>query len=100
MNLENLRTKLIGAARQNAPPEDVPFAFEKRIMARLKAQPPEDAWAFWGAGLWRGAAACAALSAVSIMLSLWALPATSEPSQEAAFETVLLAGADQLTESW
>src|SRR5437870_2018410 len=99
MNLENLRTKLIAAARQNPPPEDVPFAFEKRIMARLKAQLPQDAWSLWSTGLWRGAAACAAVSAISIMLSIWALPAANENTQEAAFETVVLAEADQLTES-
>jgi hypothetical protein len=99
MNLENLRTKLIGAARQNAPPEHVPFAFEKRIMARLKKQ-PEDPWGFWAVGLWRGALACAAISAISISLSFWAVPAAADTNQEATFETVVLAGADQLTESW
>ena len=101
MNLENLRTKLIAAARQHPPREDVPFAFEKRIMARLRAARPEDTWSLWGAGLWRGAAACAVISAISIVLSLWVLPAANaNDNQEAAFETVVLAGADELTESW
>ena len=100
MNLENLRTKLIAAARRNPPREDVPYAFEKRIMARLGSRPIEDAWSLWATGLWKGAAACAAITAISIVLSVWALPAFAEPRDEAPFETVLLAGADQLTESW
>lgn len=101
MDLENLRTKLIAAARQDTPREDVPFAFEKCIIARLKAQRPEDAWRLWGAGLWRGAIACAAISTIAILLSFWALPAANATdNQEAAFETVVLAGADELTESW
>jgi len=100
MNLENLRTKLIAAARRNPPSESVPYAFEKRIMARLRNQPMEDAWSLWASGLWKGAAACAAITALSIVLSVWALPPLTDPREEAPFETVVLAGADQLTETW
>jgi hypothetical protein len=86
MNLENLRTKLIAAARHDAPADDVPYAFEKRIQARIRNQPIEDIWSLWANGLWKGAAACAAISA-------------NDPPA-APFETVVLAGADELTESW
>jgi hypothetical protein len=100
MNLENLRTKLIAAARHDAPADDVPYAFEKRIQARIRNQPIEDIWSLWANGLWKGAAACAAISAISIVLSLWALPALADDPPAAPFETVVLAGADELTESW
>ena len=100
MNLENLRTKLIAAARQEPAREDVPYAFEKRIMARLNAPAVEDTWSVWETGLWKGAAACAAITAVSIVLSVWALPALQDNRDDAPFEAVVLAEADQLTESW
>ena len=35
MNLAELERKLIAAARANPPSDRVPYAFEKRIMARL-----------------------------------------------------------------
>ena len=39
MNLAELERKLIAAARANPPSDRVPYAFEKRIMARLAARP-------------------------------------------------------------
>ena len=104
MNLENLRTRLIAAARGMPSRDNVPYAFEKRIMARLSGPLPgsgtEDPWSLWAKGLWKGAVACAAITAVSIVLSVWALPSPTDNSEEAPFEVVVLAGADQLTESW
>jgi hypothetical protein len=95
MDHEKLRTKLIAAARLDAPAETVPYAFEKRIMARIAAKPVEDVLNQWGAALWKGAAACAAITVVSIFLSVW-----NFSDNDQTFETVVLAGADQLTESW
>ena len=40
MNLAELERKLIAAARANPPSDRVPYAFEKRIMARLAARSP------------------------------------------------------------
>jgi len=100
MHLENLRTKLIAAARLHVPADDVPYAFEKRVIARISNQPiVEDVWGLWAKGLWKGALACAAITAISILLSLWALPALAD-DPPAPFETVVLAGADESTESW
>ena len=53
MNLFELKKKLLAAARRNPPSDRVPYAFEKRIMAHLAAQPLLDAWAFWVRGFWR-----------------------------------------------
>jgi len=99
MNLENLRTKLISAARHLPGNESVPYLFEKRVMARISEKPPEDPWHLWGNALWKGAAACAALTAVSLLLTVWTFDSGTDNGDD-PFETVLLAGADQMTESW
>ena len=62
MNLEQLQRKLLAAARANPPGDGVPYAFEKRIMARLMATAPHDVWAVWSRALWRAAAPCVALA--------------------------------------
>ncbi len=69
MKLSDLQTKLIESARRIEPRSDVPYAFEKRIMHRLGSQRPESMWAGWGASLWRGAAACVA---VTLVCAVWA----------------------------
>ena len=58
MNLSVLYRKLIAAAREDAPEARVPYAFEKRIMARLAGQTAADASVLWGRALWRGALCC------------------------------------------
>src|SRR5581483_9153776 len=50
MNLSELRQKLIAAARANSPADSVPYAFEKRILARLTGRPEADPLDFWHAG--------------------------------------------------
>src|SRR3954467_7098865 len=99
MNLENLRAKLLSAERQTAPDEQVPYAFEKRIMAHLARKPAEDLFSLWGSALWKGAAACAVITALSVAFSVWSFHSATE-NDEDAFETVVLAGADQLTQTW
>lgn len=61
MNPEFLRQKLIAAARTEAASDRVPYAFEKRIMNRLAGREVPDAWAAWGASLWRAVAPCFAV---------------------------------------
>src|SRR5438552_3949715 len=99
MNLENLRAKLLSAARQIAPDERVPYAFEKRIMAHLARKPAEDLFSLWGSALWMGAAACAVITAVSVALSVWTFHSATD-NEDDGLETVVLAGADQLTQTW
>jgi hypothetical protein len=99
MNLENLRAKLVSAARRHPPDARVPYAFEKRIMARLAPSRPEDLWSLWGTALWKGAAACAAVTVLSILLSFWNFRPSDETSDQ-SLESVVLAGADQMTDSW
>ena len=69
MNLETLRQKLLAAARANPPADRVPYAFGKRILARLAQPPALDLPALWARALWRAVAPCVALM---LLLGAWA----------------------------
>jgi hypothetical protein len=96
MNVDDLQRKLIAAARENPPGDRVPYAFERRIMAHISSRPLPDRWAQWAAALWRGAAACVA---ITLLLSAWSYysasstASTTDVSQQ--IENTLLAGIDQ-----
>jgi hypothetical protein len=96
MNLAELERKLIAAARANPPSDRVPYAFEKRIMARLVARPVVDDWALWGRALWRAAAPCVA---IMLLLGAWSFfaPPTSASANDLSqeLEQTLLAAVDQ-----
>jgi hypothetical protein len=95
MNLNNLQRKLIAAARIHSPSETVPYAFEKRILHRIKDMEVVDHWASWARGLWRGAAPCVALALLlaicSVLLNSPATSSNTDVSQE--FENTVLAAA-------
>ena len=96
MNLAQLERKLIAAARANPPSERVPYAFEKRILARLAARPMLDGWELWARALWRAAAPCVA---IMLLLGAWSLstPRGSTPANDLSqqLEQTLLAAVDQ-----
>ncbi len=96
MNVDELQRKLMAAARANPPGDQVPYAFERRIMARLAARPLVDHWTQWAQALWRGAAACVA---ITLLLSAWSFYSTSSPANTTdlsqQFENTLIAAADQ-----
>jgi anti-sigma-K factor RskA len=100
MNLDQLQKKLVSVARQNPPSDQVPYAFEKRIMAHLKSA-TADVWAIWGRGLWRAALACVVAVAA---LGIWSAQPTTktDPDNMAEdFETAVFASFDQHVEdSW
>ncbi len=98
MNIADLHRHLIAAARANPPPDTVPYAFEKRILARLTEPPPaREVWAFWNRVLWWVAGSCVALC---LTLGVWsylagsrvawpeALAADLESAVLAPFDTV------------
>lgn len=95
MNLSSLHIKLIAAARANPPGAQVPYAFEKRVMARLQSKSLEDTWALWGAALWRSAIACSILAAA---LSVWSLQASRDSGQD--LDSTMFSAAEQLADSW
>lgn len=96
MNVDELQRKLIAAARSNPPGDQVPYAFERRIMARLAASPLVDHWTQWAQALWRSAAACVA---ITLLLSAWSFYSTSSSANPTdlsqQFENTLIAAADQ-----
>jgi hypothetical protein len=96
MNLTALERKLIAVARASAPDERVPYAFEKRIMARLAGVAPLDLAGLWGRALWRGAVPCVALALLLCAWSLWQGRAGSVGGDfPKEFENVVLIAADQ-----
>jgi hypothetical protein len=70
MNLDKLQSKLLAAARETTPTDAVPYAFEKRIMARLESFPRIDPVSLWNRVLWRAAVPCIL---VMLSVSLWSL---------------------------
>ncbi len=97
MNQTELHRKLIAAARAHVPGEQVPYAFEKRVLARLRDLAPRDPWAVWAAALWRAAAPCIV---VTLLLSAWSWfsPAASQNSDwSQELENTVLAAAVQDT---
>jgi hypothetical protein len=95
MKLDLLQQKLIAVAKANPPSDGVPYAFEKRIIARLGACKVPDAWALWAGALWRAVVPCLA---VMVLLGAWALLAPANaPSANLSqqFESTVLAVADQ-----
>ena len=101
MSMAELQKKLLDAARANPAADNVPYAFEERIMARLAAKPGFDILAAWNRTLWRAAAPCVA---VTLLLGVWARFAQhSESSPEtlaADLESSLYLPFDNSTESW
>jgi hypothetical protein len=92
MNLDTLQRKLLAAARAERPGDRVPYAFEKRILARIAGLPPEDGLALWAGALWRALAPCAAV-ALALGLWTWMTPAagTSIADLDSHLENTVLA---------
>jgi hypothetical protein len=104
MNLESLQKKLLAAARGNPPSSDVPYAFEKRVRARLQNQPALDLIGLWAHALWRAVVPCVA---VAVVIGVWSSTSTNTtPSNSLAenedfsqhFERVMLAGVGEPNE--
>src|SRR5579864_3308139 len=72
MDAEMMREKLIAAARKTPRCEEVPYAFSKRIMARIGRATPLSGWALWARPLWSAAASC---MAITILCAVWSLAA-------------------------
>lgn len=101
MNTEELRKKLLAAARANPPSDHVPLAFEKRVLANLAAKPTVDLAALWARALWRAAVPCVAITVLLGTLSFMPTNATmTEEDLSQTFEQSLLASSDQQEELW
>ena len=94
--------KLVVVARKAPPSEAVPYAFEKRIMARVGSRLKLDAWALWSQSLWRAALMC---GLVSIAMGAWCYTSISRDNSSQAvslaFEKTVFAPIDQaVAGSW
>ncbi|HEU0010173.1 MAG TPA: hypothetical protein VFT34_10195 [Verrucomicrobiae bacterium] len=89
MNLSELQNKLLAAARRNPPDDQVPYAFEKRIMARLTAAPKPSEWLAWSRALWFGAAACVAVALITSVLPLRATDDDDDSFSEGVEQSIL-----------
>ena len=101
MNTTELQKKMMAAARSTAPRDHVPYAFEKRIMARLVSAKPLDAWTLWGHALWRAAVSCVAVTLLTSAWMLWSgHRANTRGDFSEEFETAVLVAADSADETW
>ena len=96
MNLAELRQKLTSAARLQTPDDRVPYAFEKRIMARIAERAAASGRVLWARGLWRAAISCVAVAVVCGAVSFFT-PAAPDNNNDLSqdFENTLLASVDQ-----
>jgi hypothetical protein len=97
MNLAELQTKLMAAARTDVPGDQVPYAFEKRVTALIASRAAPGNSVSWVSGLWRAAVSCLA---VTLLLGAWAAfnPAASVATTDDLpqnLENTLLASVDQ-----
>jgi hypothetical protein len=76
MNEKELHGKLIAAARKHPPGEQVPYAFEKRVMSHLHARPTPNVWGLWCRPLWHAALSCVV---ITVLCGLWAYETRSKP---------------------
>ncbi|MCX8157214.1 MAG: hypothetical protein N3J91_12350 [Verrucomicrobiae bacterium] len=99
MQYEALEKKLLAAARSHPPGDQVPYAFEQRVLARIRQKPQADALTWWTQWLWRAAVSSLL---VTLLAGIWAL---TPPSQNSAgayaddFESLVYAGLNELSDS-
>ena len=92
MNLAELQTKLIAAARARVPGDQVPYAFEKRVTALLASRVAPENMNQWVSGLWRAAISCVAISLVlGALVFFGSSPAPAANDLSLTFEQTLLA---------
>lgn len=99
MQYEALEKKLLAAARHQPPSDEVPYAFEQRILARLKQKPQVDGLTLWSRWLWRAAVSSLL---VTLLTGIWALTPPAQPTAGAYaedFESLVYAGLNELSDS-
>lgn len=101
MKHADLHQTFIAVARAHPPSDDVPYAFEQRVMAHIREHPTPDPWALWSRALWRAAVPCFTLT---LGLTLWALfspPVTqADGGLEAALDETVLSSVESAEVLW
>ena len=105
MSLDHLQQKLLAAARNQLPSDHVPYAFEKRILTRLRTPATLDCSALWARALWLAAVPCVALT---LLFGVWSFVGNNANTSGMAdgadfsqhFEQTMLAGVNEPEEVW
>jgi len=99
--LTALERRLIRTARSSAEDNRVPYAFERRIMARLASRPAVDMASLWSRALWRAAIPCIASA---LLLGAWSFWPEENPTVRAdfpvEFESAVLVAVDLSHAAW
>jgi len=96
-----LHKKLMAAARAARPSDHVPYAFEKRIMARLRGNATLDALGHWTRALWRAAVPCFAITLCIAGWALWEGASLTQGNDfPEEFETAVLLLPPAYDETW
>lgn len=102
MKHADLPKTLLEAARSHPPSDHVPFGFEHRIMAHIRALGSEDPWLQWTRALWRAAAPAVMLA---LALGVWTslgnpINLAEEDGFETAIENTVLSSVDASESIW
>jgi anti-sigma-K factor RskA len=101
MKPDELHKQWVAVARAYPPSDKVPYAFEKRVMARLKARSKPDLWTLWNQMLWRAAIPCVA---IMMMVGAWTYllqnGSGSGDTLVAELENIVFAPVATLEDSW
>ena len=68
--IDKILDEMLAKTREMPADNQVPYAFEKRIMAHIKEAPKAAAnlWELWGHSLWRAVVPCLA---VMVLVAVW-----------------------------
>ncbi|HVY71661.1 MAG TPA: hypothetical protein VHH73_17150 [Verrucomicrobiae bacterium] len=89
MNTDALQKKLLAAARATPPGDHVPYAFERRIMARIKALPAADPLAQLTSALWRAAIPCVGVMVVLCAVNFYYTGPGANDNQNGDLESLI-----------
>ena len=98
MNIESLLKQLFLNARQTVPSDRVPYAFEQRVMARIRELRPPDRLTIWTVGLWRAALSSVAVALVLVGANAFAPYEVMDGSAVDQLEAAVVASADPFAE--
>ncbi len=100
MDLEKIIDRLFESARHQPVSERVPYAFEKRIMARLKVEKAVDPLTFWSRALWKAVAPCMAAACLVAGIASFSGPKAPPGNLSLSFENSVIYSGSFFSEVW
>jgi hypothetical protein len=83
--------EFVALARELPVNERTPYAFEKRIMARISGTPVADTFSEWAHLLWRAMAPCVGIMLLVAAVSLASMASDPSGDESADLETTVFA---------